>query len=84
MGTSCRRSPSAGAWWTPYAGTPTDELNARASTALLDVDEKVRSAQVNLDYARSYYGANLPRLRAVKRRYDRGQVFRSAQGIRPS
>jgi hypothetical protein len=40
----------------PYAGTPTDELNARASSALLDVDEKVRSAQVNLDYARSYYG----------------------------
>ena len=43
----------------PYAGTPTDQLNARASTALLDVDEKVRSAQVNLDYARSYYGADV-------------------------
>jgi uncharacterized membrane protein YgcG len=40
----------------PYAGVPTDELNARASSALLDVDEKVRTAQVNLDYARSYYG----------------------------
>jgi hypothetical protein len=40
----------------PYAGTPTDELNGRASSALLDVDEKVRTAQVGLDYARSYYG----------------------------
>ena len=40
----------------PYAGTPTDQLNGRASSALLDLDEKVRTAQVDLDYARSYYG----------------------------
>ena len=40
----------------PYEGTPTDQLNGRASTALLDLDEKVRTAQVDLDYARSYYG----------------------------
>ncbi|SOE00527.1 TPM domain-containing protein [Blastococcus haudaquaticus] len=40
----------------PHAGTPTDKLNFRASSELLDLDEKVRSAQVNLDYARSHFG----------------------------
>ena len=40
----------------PHEGTPTEKLNFRASSELLDLDEKVRSAQVNLDYARSHYG----------------------------
>jgi predicted transcriptional regulator len=40
----------------PYAGTPTEQLNYRASSALLDLDERVRTAQVDLDYARSYFG----------------------------
>jgi hypothetical protein len=40
----------------PYAGTSTEQLNYQASTALLDLDERVRTAQVNTDYARSYFG----------------------------
>jgi len=40
----------------PYAGTPTDQLNYRGSTALLELDEQVRTSQVNTDYARSYFG----------------------------
>ncbi|MGY1634525.1 TPM domain-containing protein [Geodermatophilus sp. SYSU D01186] len=40
----------------PHAGTPTEQLNYRGSTALLELDEQVRSAQLNLDYARSYFG----------------------------
>jgi hypothetical protein len=40
----------------PYAGTSTEELNGRASSALLDLDEGIRTSQVDLDYARSYFG----------------------------
>ena len=41
----------------PYAGTSTEQLNYQASSALLDLDERVRTAQVNGEYARSYFGA---------------------------
>ena len=40
----------------PYEGTPTEQLNYRASAALLDLDERARAAGTNLDIARSYYG----------------------------
>ena len=40
----------------PHAGTPTEQLNYRASSALLELDERVRTAQVDLDYARTHFG----------------------------
>ena len=40
----------------PYEGTSTEQLHYQASSALLGVDEKVRTAQMNLDVARDYYG----------------------------
>jgi hypothetical protein len=40
----------------PHAGVPTEQLNYRGSTALLELDEQVRGAQVDLDYARSHFG----------------------------
>src|SRR3954447_19597724 len=42
----------------PHAGTPTEVLNGRASEALLDLDERVRTAQVNVDFARTHFGAD--------------------------
>ena len=40
----------------PHEGTPTEQLNYRASAALLDLDERVRTAQVSLDYAHAHFG----------------------------
>lgn len=33
------------------------------------------------DWEHAYFGANLERLKAIKRRYDPGNRFRSAQGV---
>ena len=40
----------------PYAGTTTVELQGRASAALLELDEAVKTSQLDLDYARAQYG----------------------------
>jgi hypothetical protein len=40
----------------PYAGTTTEQLQFRASTALLELDEAVKTSQLDLDFARSEYG----------------------------
>ncbi|CCG01447.1 TPM domain-containing protein [Blastococcus saxobsidens] len=40
----------------PYEGTPTDELRGRAGEALLELDEAVKTSQLDLDFARSQYG----------------------------
>jgi hypothetical protein len=40
----------------PHAGTPTEQLNYQASQALLDLDERVRTAGLDLDFARAQFG----------------------------
>ena len=40
----------------PHAGVPTEELQGRAGTALLEVDEAVQRSQLDLDFARLQYG----------------------------
>ncbi|WP_347059116.1 TPM domain-containing protein [Blastococcus sp. HT6-30] len=40
----------------PYEGVPTDQLQGRASEALLEMDEAVKTSQLDLDFARSQYG----------------------------
>ncbi|WP_345771850.1 TPM domain-containing protein [Geodermatophilus sabuli] len=40
----------------PHAGVPTEQLEARASTALLELDESVKTSGLDLDYARLQYG----------------------------
>ncbi|SEP24255.1 TPM domain-containing protein [Trujillonella endophytica] len=40
----------------PHAGVPTDQLQARASTALLELDEAIKTSQLDLDFARLQYG----------------------------
>ncbi|MGY1664650.1 TPM domain-containing protein [Geodermatophilus sp. SYSU D00696] len=40
----------------PHAGVPTEELQGRASAALLDLDEAVKTSQLDLDFARLQYG----------------------------
>jgi uncharacterized membrane protein YgcG len=40
----------------PYAGVSTEELQGRASNALLELDEAMKTSQLDLDYARSQYG----------------------------
>jgi uncharacterized membrane protein YgcG/uncharacterized coiled-coil protein SlyX len=42
----------------PYAGESTEQLQFRASSALLDVDEALKTSQLDLDFARSQYGAD--------------------------
>ncbi len=40
----------------PYAGVSTEELQGRASSALLELDEAMKTSQLDLDYARVQYG----------------------------
>ncbi|WP_100501108.1 TPM domain-containing protein [Geodermatophilus chilensis] len=40
----------------PNAGVPTEQLEAQASTALLELDEAVKTSRLDLDYARLQYG----------------------------
>jgi hypothetical protein len=40
----------------PHAGVPTAELQGRASSALLELDEAVTTSQLDLDFARLQYG----------------------------
>jgi uncharacterized membrane protein YgcG len=40
----------------PHAGVPTEELQGRAGTALLEVDEAVQRSQLDLDFATLQYG----------------------------
>jgi hypothetical protein len=42
----------------PHAGVPTEQLEAQASTALLELDEAVKTSRLDLDYARLQYGAD--------------------------
>jgi hypothetical protein len=40
----------------PHAGVSTEQLQFRASTALLDLDEAIKTSQLDLDFARGQYG----------------------------
>jgi hypothetical protein len=40
----------------PYAGTTTEQLQFQANNALLELDEAMKTSQLDLDYARSQYG----------------------------
>jgi uncharacterized membrane protein YgcG len=40
----------------PYAGVSTEELQGRASNALLELDEAMKTSQLDLDFARAQYG----------------------------
>ncbi|SEK40985.1 Uncharacterized membrane protein YgcG, contains a TPM-fold domain [Blastococcus sp. DSM 46786] len=40
----------------PHEGVPTDQLQGRASEALLALDEAVKTSQLDLDFARAQYG----------------------------
>jgi hypothetical protein len=40
----------------PHAGVPTEQLQFRASTALLELDEDMKTSQLELDFARASYG----------------------------
>jgi TPM domain len=40
----------------PHAGVPTEQLEAQASSALLDLDEAIKTSRLDLDYARLQYG----------------------------
>ncbi|TQN37831.1 TLP18.3/Psb32/MOLO-1 phosphatase superfamily protein [Blastococcus colisei] len=40
----------------PYEGTTTEQLQFRASSALLELDEAMKTSQLDLDFARSQYG----------------------------
>jgi hypothetical protein len=40
----------------PHAGVPTEQLEGEASTALLELDEAVKTSRLDLDYARLQYG----------------------------
>ena len=41
----------------PFAGETTEQLQGRASNALLELDEAMKTSQLDLDFARAQYGA---------------------------
>ena len=65
-----------------------DEGRAWVRRAFRTVEPMTMGSFVNfpyagiVDYEKAYYGGNIPRLRAVKRRYDPENVFRYPQSIR--
>ncbi|WP_077081905.1 FAD-binding oxidoreductase [Mycobacterium numidiamassiliense] len=84
-----------GAGWGVRGGPAADEqLTARALAWIADFSESLQpyvdGAYVNVpnagmaDWATAYWGANLDRLRAVKSKYDPGNVFRYEQSIPPA
>jgi hypothetical protein len=40
----------------PYAGTTTEQLQFRANSSLLELDEAMKTSQLDLDFARAQYG----------------------------
>lgn len=61
---------------TGRCSTPRRRTRAAASTSLLTEDDSGRSADAD--------GANYPRLKQIKQKYDPANLFRSNQNIAPA